>query len=229
MCFFKGLEITPALRQAIRDCCPSLKCCYSTSNCFHEAEQLQQEHFSDLSLVEWPEYDTSDDPNRCNGAHRTLHIYDEEVLDLYIDNPACDFKLRAESAGWTIIHGTDADDDDDEDNDDEDAEDQAVYTTQKKFEPRAKSGWMVFLSEYRPTFAAENPDVKGITEVTKAAGVIWMTKTAEEKEVNHPLLRTSCRPFPHLSLRFTERWCNMLFSALNVLFPALCSSLINPC
>ena len=57
----------------------------------------------------------------------------------------------------------------------------------KKGEPRAKSGWMVFMTEYRPIFAAENPDVKGVTEVTKAGGVIWKTKTAEEKEVKDPL------------------------------------------
>jgi len=49
-------------------------------------------------------------------------------------------------------------------------------------EPKAQGGWMTFLAEYRPIFKAENPDVKGVTECTKAAGVIWKTKTAEEKE-----------------------------------------------
>ena len=51
-------------------------------------------------------------------------------------------------------------------------------------EKRKKDGWMTFLAEYRPIFAGHPI----FTNATKAAGVIWNSKTAEQKEVKHPLL-----------------------------------------
>ncbi|GJP30161.1 hypothetical protein CLOM_g22667 [Closterium sp. NIES-68] len=44
------------------------------------------------------------------------------------------------------------------------------------------TAYFLFLEDFRKQFKDENPDVKGVTEMSKAAGIKWKSLTDEEKE-----------------------------------------------
>ena len=56
----------------------------------------------------------------------------------------------------------------------------------EKLNPKKpQSAYFLFLAAFRPLFAAENPESKGVTEVTKAAGEKWGEMTDEDKAPYH--------------------------------------------
>ncbi|TVU14877.1 hypothetical protein EJB05_38373 [Eragrostis curvula] len=46
---------------------------------------------------------------------------------------------------------------------------------------RQLTPFFAFLAEFRPKYQAEHPDVKGVAQVTKAAGEKWRSMSDEEK------------------------------------------------
>jgi len=52
---------------------------------------------------------------------------------------------------------------------------------EKTHPKKAQTAFFFFLKEFRPQYLAEHPEVKGVTEVAKEAGIKWKLMTDEEK------------------------------------------------